>query len=59
MNTYTGGTNSETHVKIDMPTLIRLIERTGAIVTVHRGANLNLEVTASIFDGLKIKQAKA
>lgn len=55
MNSYKGGTASETIIHIDIETLVRMIERTGAIVTVHRGHGKKLEVKASIFEGLKIK----
>jgi hypothetical protein len=55
MNSYQGGTNSETIIHIDIETLVRMIERTGAIVSIHRGHDKKLEVKASIFDGLKIK----
>lgn len=55
MNSYQGGTASETIIHIDIETLVRMIERTGAIVTVHRGHGKKLEVKASIFEGLKIK----
>lgn len=55
MNIYQGGTASETIIHIDIETLVRMIERTGAIVSIHRGHDKKLEVKASIFNGLKIK----